>query len=294
MTDINEAEELQEASSFRDPSGFVFHKNGKVYRKVHTSYKEQYDFLMHSGLSDTLQKESLLVKHIEHDPAVPDDQWYKVLEPEQIPFISYPYEWSFGQLQDAALLTLKIQNIALSSQMSLKDASAFNVQFMHGSPIFIDTLSFEKYEENSPWVAYKQFCQHFLAPLSLMAYNDLRLGTLSQIFLDGIPLDFASKLLPRKSQFSLGILAHVHMHAKSQQKHMSEVLQKQKYKITKTELLGILDSLSNTIASLHLPKQKTVWGEYYNDTNYSGEAQKDNSCVDFRGASKNAVGRWSE
>ncbi|MRR31651.1 SAM-dependent methyltransferase, partial [bacterium] len=92
---------------------------------------------------------------------------YRILQPELVSFISYPYEWSFGQLKDAALTTLAITRQALELGMLLKDASAYNIQFQHGKPVLIDTLSFEIYQEGRPWVAYRQFCQHFLAPLAL-------------------------------------------------------------------------------------------------------------------------------
>ena len=82
--------------------------------------------------------------------------------------------------------------------MSLKDASAYNIQFRGGRPVLIDTLSFERYREGEPWVAYRQFCQHFLAPLALMSHTDVRLSQLLRVYIDGIPLDLASRLLPVK------------------------------------------------------------------------------------------------
>ena len=94
---------------------------------------------------------------------------YKVIRPEPVRLISYPFEWSFSQYKDAALLTLAVQRQALRHGMSLKDCSAYNVQFHEGRPVFIDTLSLEQYHEGRPWVAYRQFCQHFLAPLALMS-----------------------------------------------------------------------------------------------------------------------------
>src|SRR4051794_30857078 len=87
---------------------------------------------------------------------------YKVIRPDLIDFISYPYEWSYSQYKDAALLTLEVQRRAVERGMSLKDCSAYNVQFHEGRPILIDTLSLESYREGRPWVAYRQFCQHFL------------------------------------------------------------------------------------------------------------------------------------
>lgn len=152
-------------SSFRDPSGFVFTAGGEVLRQVNHVYRDQYDFLMGSGLYEKLVKSGLLVPHEEVDtaPASRCDS-YKILRPEPVPFVSYPYEWSFSQLKAAAMATLEIQDTALEFGMTLKDASAYNIQFLGQRPVLIDLLSFERYEEGNPWVAYRQFCQHFLAP----------------------------------------------------------------------------------------------------------------------------------
>jgi len=116
-----------------------------------------------------------------------------IITPERIPFISYPYEWSFDGYRDAVLTVLQIQEIALNYGMTLKDASAYNIQFVNGSPMLIDTLSFETYREDRPWAAYGQFCRHFLAPLLLMSRVDVRLGRLMQNYIDGVPLDIAAK-----------------------------------------------------------------------------------------------------
>jgi len=149
--------------SFRDPSGFVFIRGSKVYRQVNQSYKDDYDLFLSSGLYDELNKKKHITSFKEADVESPDpSNKYKIVEQQSVPFISYPYEWSFSMLKDAALLTLDIQKRALAKGMILKDASAFNVQFVDGRPIFIDILSFEKYKTGAPWVAYKQFCEHFL------------------------------------------------------------------------------------------------------------------------------------
>jgi len=181
-------------ASFRDPSGFLFSRQGVLYRQVNQIYAEHCDRLMSSDLYARLIKAGLLIPHeeVNVEPEEPSLA-YKVIKPEPVRFISYPYEWSFSQLKDAALATLAIQMRALESGMVLKDASAYNIQFHHGKPMLIDTLSFEIYHEGDPWVAYRQFCQHFLAPLSLMANKDVRLGQLMRIYIDGIPLDLASR-----------------------------------------------------------------------------------------------------
>jgi hypothetical protein len=259
--------------SFRDPSGFVFRRDGIVYRQINQCYREHYELLQASGLATQLQQENLLIAHAEMPamaPAAPGV--YKIIRPETIPFISYPYEWSFGQLQDAALLTLRIARLALRHGMTLKDASAYNIQFYRGRPIFIDTLSFEKQVPGSPWVAYRQFCQHFLAPLALMAYTDSSLGQLLKTNLDGIPLPLASKLLPLKSHLRFGLLAHIHLHAKGQQ-HFSGKGPVKKAAMPEHNLQALLSNLVSTTRSLQLGKEASEWGDYYAATNYSGAAE---------------------
>ena len=197
--------------SFRDPSGFIFRKDGSVFRQVNFCYKDNYDFMIKSGLYNALVDAELLIPHKEAviKENESDSDYYKVIKPEEIPFISYPYEWSFSQLKNAALVTLEIQKKAFEFGMSLKDCSVYNIQFRNGKPILIDTLSFEKYIAVKPWIAYRQFCQHFLIPLALMKYKDIRLNQLFRIFIDGIPLDLASSLLPLRSYLRPFLFFHV-------------------------------------------------------------------------------------
>ena len=206
----------RDRASFRDPSGFVFRRGGVLYRQVNPPYREDYDHLMSSGLYEALASDGLLVAHVER-PSVPPHEpgAYRILQPDPVPFLSYPYEWCFGALKAAALLTLEIQRRALAHEMVLKDASAYNVQFMGSRPLFIDTLSFARYQPGRPWVAYRQFCEHFLAPLLLISRVDPRLGRMQAVHLDGIPLDLASRLLPGRTWLRLSPLLHVHLHARA-------------------------------------------------------------------------------
>lgn len=155
--------------------------------------------------------------------------------------------------------------------MSLKDASAYNVQFYEGKPIFIDTLSFEKYEEGKPWVAYKQFCQFFVAPLALISYKNVELGKLLTNYIDGIPLDLANDLLPLKSKFNLSIFSHIYLHSKAQKKHSGDGIKSKEnnVKISKQSLLAIIYSLENTVKKIKNKQNDTEWGDYYSFTNYN-------------------------
>lgn len=258
-------------SSFRDPSGFLFLRDGILYRQVNLVYKDHYEHLLKSGLYNALLSEGLLIEHDEYAD-INDGIAYKIIRPEVIDFISYPYEWCFSQLKDAALTTLKIQGIALKYQMTLKDCSAYNIQFQKGKAILIDTLSFEKYSEGEPWAAYRQFCQHFLAPLALMTYTDVRLGELLKTFIDGIPLDFAVKLLPFRSKVNFHLLTHLHLHMKSQRHYSKKTFQKKGAQFTRLAFDALVDSLESAIASLKWKPEGTEWVDYYQDTNYSSEA----------------------
>jgi len=259
-------------ASFRDPSGFVFHENGVLYRQVNKSYAENYDMLMKSGLYEELVKRNFLVKHEEASGIKMTGERYKVIKPELIPFISYPYEWSFSQLKDAALLTLKIEKVAIKFDMTLKDASAYNIQFREGKPVLIDTLSFSTYRENTPWVAYRQFCSHFVAPLALMSQKDIRLSQLLRIYIDGIPLDLASRLLPFRSWFKPTVFFHVHMHSRSQQRFSETKVNPKEVGVNRFSLDNLLESLYDGVSAMRWKPEGTEWDEYYSNTNYSDTA----------------------
>ena len=258
-----------ENSSFRDRSGFLFYYENEIYRIINFSYKKQYEKFMNSELYQKLEEKNLIITHSEIENLDIDCDYYKIIKPEKIPFISYPYEWSFSQLKDAALLTLRIQKAAMKYGMTLKDGSAFNIQFHNGHPIFIDTLSFEIYEEGQIWKQYKQFCQHFLAPLALISKKDVRLNLLSKTFIDGIPIDLAAKLLPKTTFGNFGLMAHIHAHAKSQ-KHYEDKDAKIKQKtFSKRSFEGLIESLKSSIEKMTWNEDNTEWGDYYSDTNYT-------------------------
>lgn len=265
----------QLTASFRDPSGFLFTREGILYRQINQKYRSEYDKLIQSGLYDTLVKDQLLVPHQEVDaaPANPDIS-YKVIQPDLVPFVSYPYEWSFSQLKDAALTTLAIQKKAFEKGMALKDATAYNIQFFNGRSTLIDTLSFETYQEGKPWFAYRQFCQHFLGPLSLMAYKDARLNQLLRVYIDGIPLDLVSNLLPTRTRLSPSLGIHIHAHASAQKRYADKTVDKDKQRqMGRNSYIGIIDSLESAIRKLNW-QPTGEWTEYYSDTNYTNAADQ--------------------
>lgn len=269
-------------SSYRDPSGFVFVQEGVVYRQVNQCYKENYDALMSSGCYAALVKEQLLLPH----EVLPQNltgaaEHYLSLKPAPLAFISYPAEWSFNMLKDAALLTLRVQKICIEHGLSLKDATPYNIQWHQGKLIFMDSLSFEKYDAAKPWVAYRQFCESFLAPLLLMHYKKFPLHQLFLAWPEGLPLSLTSSLLPGKTRFSLHTYLHIHLHAKMSGK--KENASNKQAAFSKQKMLNLLSSLETLTGKLQLPAASSTWSAYYTEA-----AQRD----DYLPAKKELISAW--
>lgn len=269
------------SASFRDPSGNIVVKDGDIYRVVNPVYFSQYDSLTNDGFYKKLIENSLLIPHEE----VSRDNNSILIRPERIPFFSYPYEWSFSQYKHAALHTLKLQKYCLQHGYTLKDATAFNITYHNGAPVFVDTLSFDVYIEGEPWRAYKQFIMHFLGPLVLAKYHGTdMLKTLLQ-YIDGIPLQKIAKLLPFATRFNPVLYTNIHLAAKYDAKYSNkEEGTGKKIAISKAAQLKIVDSLYNYIKGLEL-NEKTQWKEYYTFTNYDAASFE---------SKKQLVRKWCE
>ncbi len=262
-------------ASFRDPCGFVYRRDGILYRQVNAAGLADYEALMSSGLYEELIAADVLIPHEEvGNELAHDGPAARVLRPEPVPFVSHPYEWCGGALRDAALLTLAAERAALRRGLTLKDASAYNVQLRGGRPVLIDTLSFARLREGEPWVAYRQFCQHFLAPLALMVMRDARLGSLLRAHLDGVPLDLAARLLPWRSRLRPGLLMHLHLHARSQARWANDPgkardVSRRGMSLRARE--GLVDSLESAVRGLKPKPSRSAWRDYYDATSYSDE-----------------------
>ncbi|HEY9506363.1 MAG TPA: class I SAM-dependent methyltransferase [Gemmatimonadales bacterium] len=269
-------------ASYRDPCGFVYTRDGTLYRQVNRVFQDRYKAFLDSGLYAELVEGRLLVPHREVSlDLAASAEAVAILEPERVPFVSYPYEWSFGQLRDAALLTLELQERALARGLTLRDASAYNVQFVTGRPLFIDTLSFEPREAGAPWDGYRQFCEHFLVPLALMSRVDVRLSALLRSHLEGIPLDLGSRLLGRGSWLRPGLLFHVHLHAMAQRRYADrgagavqggEPSAAARRGVSPAAASGLVRSLRGAIESFDWAPSGTEWADYTQDNNYSAAA----------------------
>ncbi len=253
-------------ASFRDPSGFIYEKDGSIYRFVAAAYSQDYDLLMKSGLADELLKKKLLLPFTElSENHTGRTDWYKTLQPQQLPFLSYAWEWSFEQLKDAALTTLNICRQALQKGMILKDATPTNIQLVDGKCKLIDTLSFETYKEGESWIAYRQFCECFLNPLLIAVHTGMEVHRLMLSYPDGVPAAATSKLLPFKTRLNASVYLHVHLQAKVAGKHTTEQKQTTR-KITQKNIDQIIQNLHGCISNLSLPAQTSTWNNYYSET----------------------------
>ncbi len=258
-------------ASFRDPSGFIYEKEGTVYRFVSTVYQSHYELLQSSGLAAELLKKKVLLPYTElAENHTGRADWYKTLQPQKLAFLSYVWEWSFTQLKDAALTTLSICKTALQKGMILKDATHSNIQFVEGKAKLIDTLSFETYKEGEAWVAYRQFCECFLNPLLLAVYTGMEVHKLMLSYPDGVPASTTAKLLPFKTKLKPCVYLHVHLHANMAGKTTGTANNSAK-KISKKNIEQILQSLEDCISNLRLPQTTTTWNNYYKETILSEE-----------------------
>ena len=253
-------------ASFRDPAGFVFTVDGVIYRQVNRVYVDQYDTLMKSGLYDQLVRKTLLIPHTE-TPRIffqhPDH--YKTLLPQQVSRLSYPSEWCPEQLKDAALLTLNIQRIAMEYGMGLKDATAFNIQFLHGQPILIDTLSIDLKDRDKPWIAYRQFCECFLFPLFIHRYARIGTAKIAVAWPDGIPVNETARLLPFKSRWNVGAWLNVFLQRRVTSR--KSPIDEQHLKFSKAKLTNLIEHLQSTINRLSQgSKSPSAWSNYYDET----------------------------
>lgn len=247
--------------SFKDYSARVFQQEGVYYRAILPEYQAEYEHLMTSGLYSELIQSHLLNPHEEVEMPT-EHKAYKILYPEQIDFLSLPFEWCYSQWRKVLLAYVDINLIALKYGMILKDATPYNFCLKGGKALLFDTSSFAFFEEPNYWVAYRQFCEEMLGPFTLMHYRGMRWGRMTLANHQGLPLDFISQNLPLKSYLNLSCLLHLHLHAKSYVKHG---LQKDQSKgFTREKLREMFHLIKGTIEKWDTYHQYTdYWSEYY-------------------------------
>ncbi len=267
---------MSTSGTFRDPAGLVFSRRGAIYRQVNASYASQYHQLLETGLYDSLVADALMIGHeeVDDETLIRTREAYRILKPAQVPFISYPYEWAFSMYKEAALLLLEIQRRALNHGMTLREARAYDVQFAEGRPMLIDTLAFDSYTSGDPWSGYEQFCQQFLAPLALMSFVDVSLGQLMRVYINGVPLELAAKLLPRQTWLRPGQLLHIHLNSSgqvtdAQPRRLADLARQN---IRRQAIDGLIDNLTTTIQEMRWDGDTTDWTQFRDDDAYSSAA----------------------
>lgn len=280
--------------SFRDPSATVFEANGRIFRGVTIGSAAPVRALLRSafyqrharaGLVESVEVSASEV--LESGLAPEDVARYPLwLEHECIDVVSYPYEWSFAQLKEAALLHLALHIDALEHGFDLKDASAYNVQFIDGQPVFIDTLSFIPYREGAHWTGYKQFCEQFLNPLVLRAVGGVDFNAWYRGALEGIETTALARVLPWHARLRPALLVNIHLHARAIARanaRAGHVTARQRTRpLPRKNYLAHLRSLQRCVEGLHNPGE-TYWQDYAGHTSYSaaGSGDKDERVAAF-------------
>lgn len=275
---------FQNPGSFRDKNGYIFEINSRIFRGIKKSKAKIFsEFLNSNFYKENVNKKIVSSKKISSNeilkaglPRHVINNFELWVEHDRIDFITYPYEWSFNFLKKAAILYLDLFLDALSNDYKLKDASAYNVQFIGCNPIFIDTLSFEPYEDGDNWLGYKQFCEHFLAPLALASYGKVNFNSLFRGSPDGINIIDSSKLLPLRTYFSFTLLGNIHLHAKAIAKisSASTLTAKRNHPLPKKNLIALLNTFKNFIAKLQ-PQENSYWINYDLKNSYTNKSTED-------------------
>lgn len=274
----------RESASFRDPAGFVEYVDGRVFRRIAPHSRARVESFLRSPVSARLVAENRLIGFgsvVEAAADASDTSWPSV-EVQRIPTISYPCEWTFGQLRDAALLTLDVHLAALEQGFGLKDASAYNVQFRGTEPVFIDLFSFEPSDGRRYWVAYRQFCEHFLGPLALMSTLGNALPNVLFANIEGLTVPRASRLLPLRTWCSPSLLMHLHAHALACRHAGDGRSARPSGPERRGFQVELGRSLRSAVQGLRAPRLTSEWTDYRCDNTYDeGDAQRKAAFVEL-------------
>ncbi len=265
-----------EPSSFRDNLGNVFYFDKKVIRTINEFGKKNFEFILDKNILDESFSNKFLVKtKIIDKQNLPNffNKFEYVVESDLIPYITYPYEWSFEQLKCAAIHHLDFQIFLFERGAILRDASAYNIQFVGSKPLFIDMLSIKEYVDGDYWVGYKQFCENFLNPLLLGSFKGIQHNAWFRGNLEGIQTVELNKLLNIWDKFSLKTFSHVHMQAKLHNQSIKSSIQTSKKfkglkKLSKSSYISIIKQLRDWISNLSFKKENTIWQNYSKENTY--------------------------
>lgn len=264
-----------EPGSFRDPESRVFYAGDDVLRALSPDGLSDFEALEASGLLDgervvrteratgTAALGGLLV----HEPAA-------VLRHERIPFVSYPYEWTFSMLKDAALLQLDLLLAALEHDLVLKDSTPYNVQFKGARPTFVDVGSFERLRAGEPWVGYRQFCMLYLYPLLLQSAKDVPFHPWLRGSIDGIRPKEMRNVMSFRDRFRKGVFTNVFLHAKLEERYAdkpAQVKQEVRRVFKKELLVANVRKMRRLVERQRWDPPQGVWTAYGERNSYTGD-----------------------
>jgi len=268
-----------DSGSFRDRDGRVYRVGGRIIRGLSAGALADFEKLQSKRFYERFRTQEKLVASHQLDPdSVPlpreeMERWAGFLEHQRVPVISYPYEWTFGMLRDAALLQLDLVEAAIEEDMTLKDATPYNIQFLSGRPVFIDIPSFETLQAGTPWAGYRQFCEMFLFPLMLQAYKGIAFQPLLRGSIDGVGVQTAARLFGFRDRFRSGVFSHVWLQSKldrrygGTQKDVRTDLKSAGFH--KELILANVRKLRKLVAALQWRGEDSEWGAYEAFHNYS-------------------------
>jgi ribosomal protein L11 methylase PrmA len=284
---------LRDSGSFRDPGGYVFVSGNDVVRTVNAPAAASFAALRNSGLLDSLPARGLLINSEVLDAPAKTLAAYAgargevpqlLIRHPRVPFISYPYEWVFSQLKDAATAHLDLQLAALEKDFELSDATAYNMQFLGGKPVHIDVLSLRPYQEGKAWSGYNQFCRQFLLPLLVEAWAGVNFQKLYRGSIEGIAFDDALAILPKRRLFtSMAGLLHVYLHGKTVARASSSTTVAGEAKpVPKASYRAILQQLRNFIGGLESKRRPASYWQQYASINSYSDAMRETKLAFVR------------
>jgi len=264
-----------EAGSYRDPAGKIIYNQNRVFRILNNEGVDRLRFLQKKNLLNNLISKNFIIDSNELNKSDLDFQEFNqkiIIEHKKLNYISYPYEWSFEQLKDAALHHLNFHIYLLENEATLIDGSAFNIQFDGYKPIFIDVLSIKEYQNGEYWKAHRQFCENFLNPLILKSKKNIDFNNWFKGNLEGITTKDLNSILNFRDKFSYNIFTQVVLLNYLDNKAIRNEninLKKINQKIfPKKSFLSMLLNLKKFILSLKLKKDKTIWDDYSKNNSY--------------------------
>lgn len=278
----------RDAGSFRDPAGYVFSNGREIFRTVNAIALDDVTKVRDSGAIEEMVGLGLLLPSEFVDAQALDRSTLVgargelpelVIRHPKVPFISYPYEWTFEQLKDAALAHLDLQIRCLEYGVALSDASPFNMQVYEGRFRHIDLLSLKPYVEGEPWRGYNQFCRMFLAPLLVEAWAGISFQPILRGQIDGLDLHDVSRMLP-KTRLWTSINALLHISFQSQVMARADSTKSigtkpAKISLPKSRFRALLLDLHAWISGLHSGrKRRSYWSDYASDNTYTAETRR--------------------